>query len=375
MPGSALTKAAAFLDHEPRWNEGRTNAYFVVEAAKAQAFGAAHVARVLDACSQCIALAPRIDAQIRNWPNGLAASGIAFRLNAGLHALTRSGRAPILQQLAQDAEGQALQSAFHYQIAVAEALTGHEDALLGWLSRPTQTNEVGRIAGLMAVLAELDAQLPLQTELLELGASAGLNLNLAHYAFDLGGRILGAPGSGVQIAPTWRGKSVPEAQVAVVAARGVDLAPVDVAQAHDRERLYAYTWPGMAGRIARLRGAIAIAGQHPTDVACGHAGPWLAAQLAQPQPEGTRRVVFHSMVMQYVPMAERKAIAQSMQDAGSHATPDRPLARVALEWCADRSEVELRLTLWDGTTPAPRKWLVAICHPYAEWFNWRGLCC
>ncbi len=348
-------------------------AYFAAEAAKARALGARHVACVMEACVQSIALAPRIDAKIRNWPFDLAASGLAFRLNAGLHALVRKGQAPMLHNLAAKAEGSTPASLIQYEIAVAIALTEHEDQLLGWLSRPTQTNEVGRIAGLMGVLAELDAQLPLDTELLELGASAGLNLNLGHYAFDLGGQAFGHANSAVRITPVWHGQQVPEAPVSIVAAQGVDLAPVDVTSAQDRERLYAYTWAGMNDRIARLRGAIAVAADHPPGVVCGRAGPWLAAQLAQPQPERTRRVVFHSMVMQYVPAAERAAIAQTMAEAGSEATPERPLARVALEWREDRREVQLRLTLWDGTAPSPREWLVATCHPYAEWFDWRGL--
>ncbi len=373
MSGFAFSKPVSAIFHQTCCEEGRASAYFAAESAKADAFGARHVARVLEACVLGVALTPRIDRQIRNWPDDLAASGLAFRLNAGLHALVRKGRAPALRLLADRAEGPTPGAALHYEIAVAEALTAHEDELLVWLSRPTQTNEVGRMAGLMAVLAELDAQRPLQTELLELGASAGLNLNLPHYAFALGRRNLGNQKSDVRIAPFWRGKPVPDAQMSVVAAQGVDLTPLNVGLAEDRERLYAYIWPGMADRIDRLRGAIAIAGVYPPKVERGRAGPWLMAQLAKPQPVNTRRIVFHSMVMQYVPLPEREAIARTLNAAGSLATPDRPLARVALEWLEDRSEVQVRLKLWDGTSPAPRDRLVATCHPYAEWFNWRGL--
>jgi len=347
--------------------------YFAREHAKAASLGAGHVAKVLKGCARAIPLAPRIDGTIRRWPSDLAASGLAFRLNAGLHMLVRSGRAPVLQHLAQRCEAGATGSTIEYEIAVAEALTGHEDELLCWLSRPTQTNEVARLAGLMGVLSELDAHRRLSTELLELGASAGLNLNLARYGFELGEKRMGDPASPVRIAPTWRGQSVSGGPISIFSARGVDLAPLNVARADDRERLYAYTWPGMPDRMTRLHGAITIAGEHPPTVDRGSAGEWLQAQLSTPQPAGVRRVVFHSMVMQYVPQGERRIVAQALADAGAQATPDRPIARVALEWRDDRREVELCLTMWDGSEPQGRARLVATCHPYAEWFDWRGM--
>lgn len=347
--------------------------YFARESAKAAAFGAGHVARVLGSCAGAIPLAPRIDSLIRQWPADLAASGVAFRLNAGLHMLVRTDRAASLQHLAERFENALPGSPIEYDIAVAEALAGHEDELMCWLARPTQTNEVGRLAGLMGVLSELNARRALQTELLELGSSAGLNLNLAHYNYELADKRLGNGASPVRIAPVWRGRSVAQAQVSIVAARGVDLAPLDVARSDDRERLYAYTWPGMTDRMTRLRGAIAIAEMHPPMVDRGSAGGWLQAQLSRPQAEGVRRVVFHSMVMQYVPQAERDIVAEALVKAGAQATPDRPLVRVGLEWCDDRREVELLVTVWEGSEQNGRSWRVATCHPYAEWFDWRGI--
>ncbi|WP_231466794.1 DUF2332 domain-containing protein [Novosphingobium sp. CECT 9465] len=345
----------------------RCAAYFEREAGKAAALGASYVASVLEACAHTLSLAPCLHALIRNWPDDLASSGVAFRLNAGLHALARSGRAPLLSQLSQT------DSAIGFDLAVAQALTTNEDAMLRWVSRPTQTNEVARIAGLMGVLAELDRRHGLRSELLELGSSAGLNLNLAHYAFKLGGTLMGPRDSAVSIAPNWRGQAVPAMLPFIASARGADLAPLDIARPDHRERLYACTWPGIPARMKRLRGAIEIAHQHVPHVEQGSAGPWLARQLAQPQPEGVRRVVFHSMVMQYVPQPERDSVARSLRRAGARATPERQLARVGLEWCKDRRDVELRLTLWDGTCAAGREAVVATCHPYAEWFDWRGI--
>ncbi len=345
---------------------------FQAEAIKAHGFGAHHAARIFEACARTLPLAPRLHARIEGWPQDQAASALAFRLSGGLHALVRKGRAPGLRRLADFGWLATADPDASYDLAVAQALTDFEDELLPWLSHPTQTNEIGRVAGLMGVLAEMDARTPLGTELLELGASAGLNLNIARYSFDLGGTLLG-PQDSVAIAPQWRGRAVPHAAVSVVAARGVDLAPLDVRRDDHCERLFAYTWPGMEQRTRRLGAAIALARRELPVVDTGNAGPWLAGRLSIAQPDGVRRVVFHSMLTQYMPQFERDLLAQTLRAAGQYATPTRPLLHVGMEWRADRSVVELRCTLWDGTLAQGREALVATCHPYAEWFDWRGL--
>ncbi|HEY6964933.1 MAG TPA: DUF2332 family protein, partial [Erythrobacter sp.] len=58
---------------------------------------------------------------------------------------------------------------------------------------------------------------------------------------------------------------------------------------------------------------------------------------------------------------------------GARAEPDRPLARVSIEWRADRGAVELRIARWDGAGQRGESRLAALCHPYGEWIDWRGL--
>lgn len=94
--------------------------------------------------------------------------------------------------------------------------------------------------------------------------------------------------------------------------------------------------------------------------------------LAEPQPQGVRRVVFHSMVMQYADPFERAAIDAALAAAGAQATPKRPLVRVGMEWRADRRVVELAVTTWDGANDGKRR-LAGHCHPYGEWIEWFGL--
>jgi hypothetical protein len=79
------------------------------------------------------------------------------------------------------------------------------------------------------------------------------------------------------------------------------------------------------------------------------------------------------MVLQYASRAEREAIEAAFAVAATHASPMRPLARVSIEWRGDRGAVELRVAQWNGADEAGESRLVAHCHPYGEWIDWRGL--
>ena len=344
-----------------------------IEARKADDFGKPLAAALMQAVARVLPRAPLIFAMIENWPCDLASDGVIFRLNAGLHALALAGRAGVLGALyGVDGPPRMVPPAM-LDRALRHVLNDECETLCEWLSHPTQTNEVARVAGLVAALLELGRAGPMPCEVLELGASAGLNLNLMHYAVDLGGQRPCAATSAVRLAPEWRGSAVPAGRVEVLRARGVDLHPLDVQDPADRQSLAAYVWPGETARSARLAAAIDIARDHPPLVEPGLASTWLPRRFAAQQPSGVRRVVFHSMVLQYASPVERAAIDSAMACAGAAARPDRPLARVSIEWRADRKVVELRIAQWDGADRNGEPQLAATCHPYGEWIDWRGL--
>lgn len=353
--------------------EGRAEAQLRIEAAKARAFGKTIVAAVLESLARVLPCAPRMRACIEGWPGDLAGAGVIFRINAGLHALARSGRHAGLQHIYRAAEGGDFPEVARLDAALIDVLERNTFDLLQWMAGPTQTNEVARVAGFVAALLELNALAPHPCELLELGTSAGLNLNLARYGCHFGSMISGDEHSAVQIAPRWQGRVPPCAPLVVERAVGVDLSPLDISDNRDCERLHAYIWAGERDRSERLRAAIGIARDYPPQVDTGHASHWLARQMACPQREGTRRVVMHSMVLQYMSDVERAAVDAALVFAAAAATPSRPLARIGMEWSADRSAVELRITSWDGGPTSGRTAVAAQCHPYAEWFEWYGL--
>lgn len=331
------------------------------QSATMRAIGSPFVAAVLAAADRQLAAAPRTRAMLEDWPGDPATAAVAMRLNAALHALARRNTPPVLGALYRGAHDDV-------DGAVRAALHAHDAFIARWIEEVPQTNEVGRTAAILAALMEVVGQAPLPVELIELGASAGLNLNLALYRYDLGGAVAGPADSPVRIAPEWRGAPAPDRAVEVAAAEGVDLHPLDPHDPATCERLMAYVFADQPARATRLAAALALARQHPPRIACADAADWLVQRLAMTQRAGRWRVIFHSMMAQYVGSAARMALERSIADAGARADLDRPLARIAFEWNVARTAVELRLTVW----PSGGTRVLAICHPYGAWIEWFG---
>ena len=353
--------------------QGRVCRQLAVEASKAETFGKPLPAAMMRSLARVLPQVPQLYAHLEAWPGDLAADAVTFRLNAGLHALARAGAVSGLKELFVAGQASDVPAGPSLDAVVLEALSQHGEHMLGWLARPTQTNEVARVAGLVAALLELSRRDRFACEVLELGASAGLNLNFPHYCIELGNITACAALSPVKLRPAWRGRAVAARSLTVRRTRGVDLHPLDLADPAARARLRCYIWPGEHQRSARLDAAVALAQHCTPTVDKGHASTWLEAQLAEPQLEGVRRVVFHSMVLQYIAPQERADIESAFAAAGATATSQRPLARVSMEWSRDRSRVELAVTQWRGAQDDGVPVIAALCHPYGEWFDWAGL--
>lgn len=286
---------------------------------------------------------------------------VPLRLAAGLHALARSGRDPELS---------ALYTAKGGDIAgvLRRVLAEHDEWLERWLDSPPQTNEVIRSAGLMAGLMHLVSRYDQPIELLELGSSAGLNLNLDRFDYDLGGTRAGDPASGVKIKPEWTGPPPPAATPSIISRKGVDLRPVDLTADHAAERLIAYIWVDQTERLQRIQAAIDLARAFPPLVVAGDAAAWLEAQLAAPQSTGVTRVVMHSVFWQYLPPETQEAISAAIAAAGSKASAEQPLAWLKFEPRASLYHMGVTLQMW----PRGEELHLADCHPHGtkiEWIN------
>lgn len=331
------------------------------QAMVARQLGSPFVAAVLEAGHRQLGCAPRTAALIANWPHDPSAAALAMRFNGALHALARSGEPAALAAL-YDGEHD------DFDGAIAAALAAEDDFICNWMRDPPQTNEVGRAAAIWAALMVAQRRFGLPFELLEIGSSCGLNLNLHHYAYELGGTAAGAPGSPVRIAPAWRGAPPPFAMVDLKSARGVDLNPLSADDEDTRERLLSYVWADQPQRTERLEQALSLARAHPPAIDQGDAVAWVAGRLATSQQSGLARVICHSMVLQYLPENGRQAIVRAIGRAGERASADRPLVWISFEWTPTRSEVQLSLTCW----PNGETRLLATCHPYGDWIDWLG---
>ena len=206
------------------------------------------------------------------------------------------------------------------------------DAVREWLDRPPQTNEVGRSGALYGGLLHLPAlgfgHLPVR--LVELGASAGLNLRADRFAYlDAGGHRFGAAESPVVLADAWRGRALEEwSALEVVERTGCDLRPVDASTTEGRLLLTAYVWADQTPRLERLRAALRVAAASPVEVRREPASALLARLELT---DGATTVVWHSVVWQYLTAEERAAVTRRLDELGAAATPDRPLVHLRAE--------------------------------------------
>ncbi len=124
----------------------------------------------------------------------------------------------------------------------------------------------------------------------EVGASAGLNLRFGRYGYLLGGRQYGDPDSPVQLATEVYGPgSLPDLDRMPVIGRvqGVDLNPVDATDPDAREWLEALVWPENSAQRELLGRTLALAAADPVPIrAVGETGPlwWLSIEHS-PDPD------------------------------------------------------------------------------------------
>lgn len=294
--------------------------------------------------AQCrLAGSPLTGALLEGAAADLAAGGVVADLLAA-HAGEPSGSVPSLRLAGSlhrlVLERKAPELALHYpsvggtapveQVwpAAERACREHLQELRTLVARPVQTNEVGRAAALYGALALLG---PVPVRLLEIGASAGLNLRADAFGYDVAdGTVLGDPASPVCLRRPWEGHHPPYRQVAVVARRGCDPSPLDPTTTDGRLTLTSYVWADQLDRLERLRGALDVAARVPAVVERAGALDFLTRELAD-LPEGVTTVVWHSVVWQYVDPAERAAVDALLERTGRAAGAGTPLVRVSLE--------------------------------------------
>ena len=157
--------------------------------------------------------------------------------------------------------------------ALVSFCAAHRTELAELIStRLVQTNQVQRALGLRIGLAAIAEQVAAPVHLIEVGASAGLNLRYDRYGYRLGGRVHGDPGSPVQlVAEQYGSGTLPDldALPALASVLGVDLNPIDVRDAGDRAWLEALVWPENHDQRRLLTAALDLVAADPPEIRAG----------------------------------------------------------------------------------------------------------
>ncbi|WAC24838.1 DUF2332 domain-containing protein [Blastomonas sp. SL216] len=303
--------------------------------------------------------------RIADWPGHVLTDAMPLRLAGGLHHLFRRGAAPELGPVyAQEVTDQA-----EIDAIVAAVVARHDAELLPWFDGPPQTNEAGRSASFVAALHWLASRTTDRFELNEIGSSAGMNLLIDRYGYDLCGVTSGPADAPCVIRPEWQGPPPPATPFRIETVSGCDLNPIDVRDAAAADRLMAYIWPEAEARFERMEAGIAMIRERAVDLVQADAADWIAARLAEPQEPGVTRVLMHSIVWQYIPPDRQAMIEAAMVEAGAKATSERPLAWISLETNRATFRHELKVRFWPGGEEAQ---LLGEAHAHGAWVRWMG---
>jgi hypothetical protein len=230
-------------------------------------------------------------------------------------------------------------------------LANRDEVLRLVTGRRTQTNVLRRCTCLLPAFAGIARESQRPLALLDVGASAGLNLNFDRYryAYRRGDEERGRWGeatSPVSLVAELRGAEplppLPDA-MPVAWRCGVDLAPIDVGDGDAVLWLRALIWPEHVERHATLLAAIAIARQHPPELVRGDAVA-LLPELLERAPRDASLVVYATHALYQFPLL-------ALEGTGSN--------------CSEFAWVR-----FEGGTRRTRK--LANASPHGWWVEWLG---
>jgi hypothetical protein len=244
----------------------------------------------------------------------------------------------------------------------------HGDSIRNLVAtRRVQTNEVRRCAALVPGFSSaadaLDAD---RAAFVEIGASAGLNLQWDHYRCVYDRDLAwGDHDADLVFSSELRGHGRPGvARLPKIVQRyGIDIAPIDVRNPDDLLWLKALTWPEHADRRDLLERAADIARRDPPKLIAGDAAdifPSVADGIAPDVPV----IVYHSFTMNQLDTRQRELLEDGFCRIGAR----RPLARVGFEWPAGADFPSLSLTNYSAVQI--QRWMLAECEPHCAWIRW-----
>lgn len=237
-----------------------------------------------------------------------------------------------------------------------------------------QTNEVGRCALLFPALRVVHGELGGPLAMIDVGASAGLNLLWDRYAYQYhddscaSERLYGDRKSPVRLHCQVRNGLRPPLAgdlPSVVWRAGLDLNPVDLTDPHAAQWLRALVWADQLDRWTVLDNAIRVAQENPPPVHEGDALDLVPVLVGEAPSDATICLVSTFVLNQLSVEAQRK-----LWDTLLQLGMDRTLGLIALQVWPDSRQIEIRLTVFSGGQAVTR--VLADCHQHGAWMAWRS---
>ncbi len=249
---------------------------------------------------------------LRGFEEEPGTAAVALRLMGAVHRLVLDDT---LQDLAKHYPSTGGEGDLHATWPLfRQALVDHKDEIRKLLANGCQTNEVGRSAALLGGFLEVAHRTDLPLRILEIGASAGLNLRWDRYRYESAEGAWGEPSAQVRFTHSYDVPPPMNRKADVVERKGCDLHPIDPTTEEGALTLRSFVWADQLGRLAQLDGAIEIAAEMPVAVEQIDAAAFLERELARPRPD-VATVVYHSVFMQYVDEPGRQRISQAVDSA------------------------------------------------------------
>ncbi len=230
----------------------------------------------------------------------------------------------------------------------------HEDQIVELAnSHYTQTNECRRCIALLPAVMSAGFD---RFHLIEVGASAGLNLAMDRYRYEFGDLRWG-PASRVVLEGEWRGRRVALRDIEVLSRTGLDLSPILPGDVDAQQWLDALIWPEQMERRDRLRAALSMVPTLGLEMVAGDALETLPDALER-LPAGEPAVVINAFTFGQLTPEGRERV-EAICDAERES---RRVYRVSLELLANADE-------WARVSVANQGPLVQIgqAHPHGEW--------
>jgi len=290
---------------------------------------------------------------------GPRAESLPLRLCGALHALRLRGDETLAAVYPPHAPKRS-----ELWAALAEVMVREAAFIDRFIDSAPQTNEVRRSAAILPAAHLVAARFGLPLDVMELGASAGLNLSFDRFALAAGDVSYGPEDAVMRIAPDWTGPAPAPAALDVARRAGVDLNPLDPADPADELRLLAYLWPDQPERLSLTRAAIAAA---QTTVDKADAVDWLGPRLVL-HAQGRTRFIYSTVAWQYLPPKARDKGRALIEEAGARADAQGPLAWFTMENDGTQPGAVLTLRLWPGDVTID----CGRADFHGRWIEWRA---